>query len=206
MNIQTIRETLKSFIDGRVSVYQWDLDYPDTYYYNVLGANYPANTAIELPVQNLVHIKDGKNGIQTTARFPYRITYIFPSEMAYTDIPWASLEGMLSWLHILSLLQGPDALVEKMEPADLEDSISIARSDEQEGDWLVYLNFAFDITFRTTEFPDLGDLQPPGFYPIDSPPPVEELKVKVNRAKPKFSRQEQTSYTQDTEININSSP
>lgn len=202
MNIQIIREKIREFVDARVSVYSWDLDYPDIYYYNVSGANYPANTAIELPVQNIVHSKEGKSGIITSGRFPYRITYIFPSQMPFADLPWKALEGMLSWLHILSLIQGPDALVESMGPAELEDSITIARTDEQEGDWLVYLNFAFDITFRTTEFPDISDLQPPGFFPTDNPPPVDQVTVKVNRAKPRFSRQDVGSYIEDTEIII----
>lgn len=202
MNIQLVRNKIREFLTVRVSIYKWDLDMPDVLYYKVGDNSYPANTMIEAPVQNVVHTKQNKNSIITEARFPYRLTYIFPGELDFDSLPWRTLEGMLSFIHILPLIGAPDVLIEDMNPAELEDSISVARARENNGDWLVYLNFAYDVKFRTTELPDLGELQPPDYWDIDNPPSLEQLNVRINRAKIGFSSSDNTTYTEDNSLTI----
>ncbi|UKO99365.1 hypothetical protein [Nostoc sp. UHCC 0870] len=203
MNIQIVRQKIREFLTIRVAINQWDLDYPESYYFTVNNQNYPANSAIEVPVQSVVHLKDGQASIKTTARFPYRLTYMFPGQMPYHELPWAAFEGVLSTLHIYSLIQSPDPDIEYFQPADIEDSITVSRTEDQDGDWLIHLNFAFDATFRTTEFPDISDLQPPGYFDTSNPPSLQELQIRINRAKPNFSPSDNSTYTEDSTILIN---
>lgn len=203
MNIQIVRQKIREFLTVRVAIYQWDLDYPDTYYFEVNNQSYPANTAIELPVQNVVHIREGQNLIKTQARFPYTLTYLFPGQMAFHELPLSAFEGMLSTIHIYSLLQSPDPDITFFQPAEIEDSINVVRTEDQNSDWLIYLNFAFDATFRTTELPDISDLQPPGYFDTDNPPSLQELQIRVNRAKPNFKPVDNSTYIEDSTILIN---
>lgn len=203
MNIQIVRQKIREFLTVRVAIYQWDLDYPDTYYFEVNNQSYPANAAIELPVQNVVHIKEGNSLIKTQARFPYSISYIFPGQMPLHDLPLAALEGMLSTIHLYSLLQSPDSDITYFQPADIEDSITQARTKDKDGDWLINLNFAFDVVFRTTVLPDISDLQPPGYFDTDNPPPLQELQIRINRAKPKFNSTDNSTFIEDSTILIN---
>ncbi|ANV88492.1 hypothetical protein [Picosynechococcus sp. PCC 7117] len=198
MNIQTVRNDLRAFISSKVLIHAWDLDYPDVLYTVIDDQEYPANTAIELPVQNIFHVKDGRNSIKTSARFTYRIAYIFPEVMPFNDLPWRSLEGIVSTIHIKALLEPPGG-IELILPAEIEDSLSVARSDDMSGDWLIYLNFGFDVTFRTTELPDVGDLQPPDISDFGT---LQQLQIQVNRAKPEFSRLDNTTFNEDTVITI----
>jgi len=198
MNIQLVRQRIREFLTIRVKIYRWDLDYPDVYYFQ----QSPACTAIEFPAQNVFHRREGTKLIKTSARFPIRITYIFPEEThpEQHDLPLKALEGMLSSIHIYSLIQTPDPNISSFEPADLEDSITIGRAGDQKGDWFVSLNLAFDATFNTTEFPDISDLQPPDYYQDGTPVPIEELKIRVNRAKSGFSPSDNSTFIEDTNI------
>lgn len=201
MNIQLVRQRIREFLTIRIKIYQWDLDYPDTYYYQ----QSPANTAIEIPVQNVIHSREGSNLIKTSARFPYRITYIFPKEThpSYHDLPLKAVEGLLSNTHIQSLLQTPDSNILNFEPVQLEDSVTVYKTEGGNQDWLVSLNLAFDATFNTTEFSDISDLQPPDYYSDGIPVPIEELRIRTNRAKPGFSKSDSSTFIEDSNIILN---
>lgn len=205
MNIQILADKIREFLTVRVSIYKWDLDYPDILYYKLGGNKVPANTMISLPVQNIVHDKDSKNVIITEARFPYRLTYRYPGQIEFDNLPWRTFEGMLSFLHIISLIQAPDPRVEDIKPAALEDSITVSRVGEQKGDWLVHLNFAYDTRFRTTIMPDVSELQP-DYWSIDTPLTIAQITARINRAKPDFDSQVSSTYTEDNTLIININP
>lgn len=204
MNIQGIRERISEFLSVRVRIDRWGLDYPSELYTQILSNTLPACSAKALPVQNVFHVQEGFNLIKTKARFPYVIAYRFTGQLSYHDLPLQALEGMLSYIQILSLLQKPDPSITSFAPADLEDSVTVARTGESNtgGDWVVLLNFAFDVEFNTTTIPDLTDLQPPDYYDFQDPPPVEEVNIRINRAKQQFKTSDPSTYILDSEIKI----
>ncbi|AFY49003.1 hypothetical protein Nos7524_3203 [Nostoc sp. PCC 7524] len=215
MNIQEIREKINDFLLQRVRIDYWGLDYPSEIYTPISSTTFPANSALSLPIQEVVHFREAYNQIKTSARFPYRIAYRFPGELPYHELPIKALEGMLSFIHIVSLIQSPDPDIESFTPANIEDSLTVARVEEVENDWLVYLNFAFDVRFNTTLLPDLAELQPSNYYNLEDPPSLQELNLRVFRAKSGFKTKEEevaslipiindpTKYTLDSEITIN---
>jgi hypothetical protein len=206
-NISTLGDSIRDFLVARVRVDYWGLENPSEIYSQYpTTPPAPANSAIALPVQNVLHSKEGTNLVKTTARFPFRIAYRFPGEMAYHDLPLKSLGGMLAYIQILSVLESPDPNITQFIPVELEDSITVARTGDinaNGADWLVYLNFAFDVTFSTTTVPDISELQPNTFYDIGDPPPIHELNIRINRAKQKFNPVNNSTYTLDAEIRIN---
>lgn len=201
MNIQLVRQRIREFLTIRVKIYRWDLDYPDIYYFE----QSPACAAVELPVQNVVHSRDGTRSVKTSARFPIRLCYIFPEETYpdYHSLPIGALMGQLSNIHIYSLLQTPDSNIIDFSPVDVEDSLSVARTEDSSGDWLVFLNMAFDATFKTTEFSDISELQPPDYYQDGVPIPITELNIRTYRAKPGFSSLDNSTFKEDSNLNLN---
>jgi hypothetical protein len=204
MNIQTIRQKIREFITARIAIYEWDLDEPDVLYFQVGSQGYPANTAIELPVMNLVHTRgSGKSSIETSARFGYRLTYIFPGNIPLNQLPLKALEGILSTIHVYSILQTPDSDIKSFTPVEEEDSVTVGRVGTADDNWLIQLNFSFDAVFNTTELPDISDIQPPDYFDFNNPPTLQELEIRVNRAKPKFSRLDNSTFIEDSVILIN---
>ncbi len=202
MNIQLAHQKVKEFLAIRVKIDAWDLDVPEGVYSPTSNNYQPGSSAIALPIQNLVHKRAGLNLIETSVRLPYRITYRFPYDLAYDVLPFSGLEGVLSTVHLLSLLQLPDENIKSFQPAEVEDSITVDRIAQEDGDWLVNLNFAFDVVFNTTDFPDISDIQPPDYYNIDNPPSLSEITIRVNRAKPEFIKSNTSTYIEDSTINI----
>ncbi|MCW5317931.1 hypothetical protein GTQ43_30430 [Nostoc sp. KVJ3] len=202
MNIQLAHQKVKEFLAVRVKIDAWDLDIPEGVYSPTSNNYQPGSSAIALPIQNLVHKRVGLNLIETSVRLPYRITYRFPHDLAYDVLPFSGLEGVLSTVHLLSLLQLPDENIKSFQPAEVEDSITVERIAQQDGDWLVNLNFAFDVVFNTTDFPDISSIQPADYYNIESPPSLSEITIRVNRAKPEFIKSNTSTYVEDSTINI----
>lgn len=202
VNLSIIRDSIRGFIATRISIFQWDLDEPSDLTYPIGLQHYPANTAIEFPAQNLFYQRDGLNTVNTSTILPYRITYRFHADYSYHELPLRGLENVLSTVQILTLLQKPSPEISTFEPYEIEDSLAVRRSEDTSGDWLVDLNFAFRVEFKTTEFPDISDLQPPDYYDQNNPPSVNELAIRVNRAKPGFSVQDSPTYIEDSVINI----
>ncbi|MBD2228024.1 hypothetical protein [Calothrix anomala] len=201
-NIQTIRESINDFLIARVRIDYWQLEYPSEIYAPTLTGTYPANSLTLLPVQNVLHYKEGFNQIKTLARFPYRLAYRFPGQLNYHSLPHTGLEGIISYIQTVSLLESPDPDIESFTPVKVEDSITVSNTDGSGSDWLIYLNFAFDVKFNTTSIPGLDDIQSPDYYDFNNPPPLEELKIRIYRAKEKFITTNNSTYNLDSEINI----
>ncbi|MBN3927108.1 hypothetical protein [Nostoc sp. NMS4] len=202
MNIQLAHQKVREFLTIRVKIDAWDLDVPEGVYSPTSNNYQPGSSAIALPIQNLVHKRAGLNLIETSVRLPYRITYRFPYDLAYDVLPFSGLEGVLSTVHLLALLQLPDENIKSFQPAEVEDSITVERIAQEDGDWLVNLNFAFDVVFNTTDFPDISSIQPADYYNIENPPPLSEITIRVNRAKPEFIKSNTSTYIEDSTINI----
>ncbi|MEH2093994.1 hypothetical protein [Nostoc sp.] len=202
MNIQLAHQKVKEFLAIRVKIDAWDLDVPEGLYSPTSNNYQPGSNAIALPIQNLVHKRAGLNLIETSVRLPYRITYRFPYDLAYDSLPSSGLEGVISTIHLYALLQLPDENIKSFQPAEVEDSVTVERIAQEDGDWLVNLNFAFDVVFNTTDFPDISSIQPADYYNIDNPPSLSEITIRTNRAKPDFVKSDSSTYIEDSTITI----
>ncbi|MBD2515192.1 hypothetical protein H6G93_09260 [Nostoc sp. FACHB-973] len=202
MNLQTVRGAITNWLLGRIRIDAFNLEYPPTLDSPIATETLPANSCITLPIQNVVHYKFGTGTVRTKARFPYRIAYRYSNVLGYHELPMTLLEGVLSFIQILTVLESPDGDISSFESVQLEDSITVSRSEEVDRDWLVYLNIAFDAEFNTTTFPNLTGINPTNFYQIDNPPDFNELKIRVYRAKQGFNTSNPASHTLDTELTI----
>lgn len=203
MNIQLARDAISEFLITRVRIDSLDIDYPDQLYSSSNNQIIPANVLLKLPIQSLTQIKSSTNSIKTTALCPYRLTYRFPSDMPYHDLPMKALEGMLEYINIIILLGNIDPAIESVIPARIEDSLTVEKASELQSDWLVHINFAFNIAFTNTTLPDISDLQPGDFFDFGNPPTIQEITIKVNRAKAGFNNLDSATFTEDSEIIIN---
>jgi hypothetical protein len=206
MNIQTIHDKVREFLAVRVKVDNWNLETPEDVY-SPTSTNYqPGSSAVALPIQNLVHSLSGVKSVETSVRLPYRIAYRFPYNLAYHELPIRGLEGLLSNIHIYSILQKPDENIKSFGPAEVEDSITYGTLKDKDADGnsdqVVFLNFAFDVVFNTTDFPDISSIQPPDYYNIENPPPLSEITIRTNRAKPDFVKSDSSTYIGDSTIII----
>ncbi|MEH1966753.1 hypothetical protein [Nostoc sp.] len=202
MNIQIARDLVDEFLVTIIKIDAFDLDEPKQLY-KYQGDNLlPTNTAIRLPVQNLIHTKQNLNSVKTTARLPYRLSFRFPAEMPFHDLPIRALEGMVAHIHLYAILLGPDPAIELFTPVDVEDSVTAERVNGVKSDWLCHLNFSFDIKFNTTIVPDISDLQSPDYFQFENPPTLQEIKIRTYRAKPAFSVEEVDTYVEDSEVII----
>jgi hypothetical protein len=202
MNIQIVRDKIRDFLVSRVRIDYWGLDYPSDLYATTLSGLYPANSAISLPVQGVIHSRLSTNQVKTEAIFPYRIAYRFPGQLAFHDLPFKGLEGILSYIQLLSIVQTPDSDIQSFTPLKVEDSITVSRVEGDNTDWIVYINIAFEAKFNTTVVPDISDIQSPDYYNFDNPPSIEELNMRIYRAKEKFDTANNSTHILDSEIKI----
>ncbi|MEA5625313.1 hypothetical protein [Nostoc sp. UHCC 0251] len=202
MNIQIARDLVDEFLITIIKIDVFDLDKPKELYKYAGDNRFPTNTAVRWPVQNLIHTKQNLNSVKTTARLPYVLSFRFPGQMPYHELPLKALEGMISHIHLYSLLLPPDPRIESFIPVDLEDSVTVGRVEAAKSDWLCHLNFAFDIKFTTTTAPDISGLQSPDYFQFNNPPTLQEIKIRTYRAKPDFTVEEVDTYIEDSEVII----
>ncbi|WP_414579107.1 hypothetical protein [Anabaena sp. CCY 9402-a] len=197
MNLDIARTAIRTYIDESIPIYRWDIDYPDTLYYNRGGFNIFANTAIELPLQEYFSVRDGFNGVKASARFPYRITWIFNGNQPIDTLPFKAVEGVVCNIQALALIKKPHPDLIQFVPFQEPDPVTIARTEDETKDWLLSANFSFDAEFRITELADVSDLISPGYFDFGPPAVVNGLTIEVNKAEQGFS-----THELDTTINI----
>jgi hypothetical protein len=202
MNINLVEQSIRDFINERIKIISWDLDEPDRLTYEYAGSHYPSNTAKQLPIQNLTYKRETFNRVIANAIFPYVITYRFYGELPYASLPLSSIANVLSHIQILSIIQNPHPDIKTCEVLEIEDSIVVRRSNDSEDDWLISITFALAVEFNVTSFPDIGDIQPGDYFPVEPPPELNQLSVRINRAKINFDVNDNTTYIQDSEIII----
>lgn len=202
MNIITAREAIRAFVDANIPIYRWDMDVPDVLYYNRGGFNIFANTAIELPLQELVSVREGNNGVVASVRFPYRVTWIFNGDQPINSLPFKSVEAVVANIQVLALISRPSPDFTQFTPYQEPDTVTISNTEDESKDWLLSANFSFDATFRVTTLADTSDLTSPGYFDLGDEPVVNDISIKVHKAEQGFDRTNNTTFKLDNTINI----
>jgi hypothetical protein len=201
-DISTARATIKSWLSRLVRIDEWDLDSP----YNLLSPAsttllpLPACTAIELPVKDLQYVRTDQRSITGSGVFTYQVTYRYPGQLTFHQLPLGRAELLQQYLAAQSLLQlgGCGGLI-SVEPDINEYPVAVQREEEQQGDWFVRVVLVLLIDFSLTDF-----LLPPEYGPIDGLPeditPLQQLNLQIYRAVPGFDTEKPADYTRDANI------
>lgn len=181
-NYSSVRATLVNFLQENVYIDAWDIDAPRHYHSeNVAGKQ--ACTAILYPPKNVRTELTGVNSITATADVDFSITYRYPRELTYHQLPLALLSSLSERLRVSAVMQlgGCDNSGIKQVTTDtLEYPLVINRAEEFDNDWLVTLNVSFIIDYTITELDDIGNLAPPltGYEPVT----VNSIQFDIYRA------------------------
>jgi hypothetical protein len=169
-NYSSARTALMSFLQQNVYIDAWDIDAPRHYQSeNVVGKQ--ACTGILYPPKNVRTQLSGTNSVTATAEVDFSLTYKYPKELAYHQLPLNLLGSLSERLRVAAITQlggCSNSGIRQVSTDTLEYPLVITRSDEFENDWLVTLNISFIIDYTISELDDIGNLAPPleGFTPI----------------------------------------
>ncbi|WP_144427537.1 hypothetical protein [Nostoc piscinale] len=169
-------------------------------YYARGASNIPANTAIELPVQEYVTQREGNNGVVASARFPYRVTWIFRGDLPIESLPLKAVEAVVANIQVLALIQRPSVEFTQFLPFQEPDTVTLSNTEDEDRNWLLSANFSFEATFRVTTLADAEDLTSPGFFDLGEEPQVDQITIKVNKAQQGFDTTNNNTYKLDNTI------
>jgi hypothetical protein len=198
----------------------------------IANVTYPPNVASELPIEQMEisvtpHSSGNRrNSVTCSAKFPFRITYIFPRDhfQNFRDIPLAQIENLLFRASTLLLLYAQridEDIIEvqipqQQNPFILRAADDIRSDDAMSSDWAITAKVDIDITFvcDPSEFlpSDYNQIQPAVFVHPDLVPlpdtnfnPFELTRVDlaVNRSElPAVNSADDTSYELDEIIHF----
>jgi hypothetical protein len=181
-NTLTVRQYIRDWLESKIRIDKWDSDSPKQLFADQTQ-RFPANTAIELPMvdrdANAIHHNDGGIYLTYTATLPYVIVYRLPGLLSQDDIELTKYESLLEFMTGTALGEWKHSKgITHVEFLDDEYTIQIARSEEHQKDWLVYVNFTPRVTYDITEFnlaPEFGD--------FDNTPdtPISQVEIGVFR-------------------------
>lgn len=190
MSIRILRNNLRAWIEGKISIQSWDLDVPPNVarVMSVAGVDkrFPANCAIELPVRDLIVRKGGNREIEAEALLQYLILYRFSGNMAKHQLPMGAVELVVNYL-CERAARYPGEIWEEIigiETEMVNDVAGLGRVEGEDGDWLIIAKPEFRIKFISRAQEDIetnGVLQPP-IGVIDPPVDFTGLTIKVNRS------------------------
>lgn len=204
MNIQTTRQTLKSWLEGLIRVDAWDADPPDKLYSDASteGNILPANTAIEYPVKDLTYSRESIKTLTGSGLFPFSIVYRYSEQLTLAQLPLDRLEGLVQYIqgNALLELQGCGS-IKSVAPDQEEFPVQVERDGTDQADWLVYCNITLLVSFALTDF-DLS----PEFAGSNTPPAApnfNQLNLSIYRSVVGFDPDTPADSTLDSEITLN---
>ena len=193
MSIRILRNNLRAWIEGKISIQSWDLDVPPNVarVMSVAGVDkrFPANCAIELPVRDLIARKGTgqmAGEIECEALFQYLIIYRYSGNMAKAQLPMGAVELVVNYL-CERAARYPGEIWEDVTSIETEmvnDVAGLGRVQGEDGDWLIIAKPEFRIKFISRAQEDIetnGTLQPP-IGEVDTPINFTRLNLKVNRS------------------------
>lgn len=201
-DIQSVRTTVKDWITSLIRVDEIDLDAP----YELLSPQstpelpLPANTLIELPVKDLRYERLSLNTIEGSGVFTYQITYRYPGQLTFHQLPTNRCEQLHQYLAAQSLLQLSGCSgIKDVEPDEEEFPVVVQRENGEQKDWYIRVNLVLLINFSLTEL-----TLPPEFGPSlpDEDSELDSLNLKIYRSVSEFSTERSEDFTLDTEITI----
>jgi hypothetical protein len=169
-NYSSARTALINFLQENVYIDAWDIDAPRHYQSeNVAGKQ--ACTGVLYPPKNVRTQLSGTNSVTATADVDFSLTYKYPKELTYHQLPLASLSSLSERLRVTAITQlggCKDSGIRQVTTDTLEYPLVITRSEEFESDWLVTLNISFILDYTISELDDIGNLAPPleGYEPV----------------------------------------
>jgi hypothetical protein len=198
---------LRSWIAGQIRIDQWDLDLPVNVPTVIESSNvtkrYAANSAIELPIQNL-SLTRAANSIEGAATFTNIIVYRFSGAAAKEQLPLKAVTEIINYLS-QEAIREPQSIwanIRKIDVAGIDEPVSLARTDGEDGDWLLVGRLELNISFLSLAgIPDV--LQPPV---DDSGTPFNQLELAVYRALSPVTPDDDTTYIEDTRLTFDPTP
>lgn len=206
-DISTVRASLKAFLNKYVRIDSWDLDSPTDLYSpaSTTELTLPPSTAIALPVKDLQYERTGTSQIQGSGVFTYQITYRYPGELSFYELPTERCELLQQYLAAQSLLQlGGCGGIHQVQPDTEEYPVAVSRDEGEQDDWYIRVTLVLLVRFSVTEL-----LLPPEFRPLDSLPDdltdLNEINLKIYRSVPRFNADDTNDSTLDADITLTDS-
>ena len=191
MNISTVRTNLTNWLSTLVRIDSFSLDIPRDLS-SPLSSNLlklPGNTLRQYPAEKIHYKKIGINSVEGSAIFPFSIIYRYPGYLQYKELPISQLESLLEYIQGQALMGDLECGFKKVEVNSTDASVNPQRLgglirepvnpkpesvDQNENDWIVYINFSFTITYALTTFvlpPEFGT--DPGVNLINYPKDIK---------------------------------
>ena len=191
MNISTVRTNLTNWLSNLVRIDSFSLDIPrdlsSPLSTNLL--NLPGNTLRQYPAEKIHYKKIGINSVEGSAIFPFSIIYRYPGYLQYKELPIYQLESLLEYIQCNALMGDLGCDFKKVEIDSTDASVNPQRLgglirepvnpkpesvDQNENDWVVYINFSLTITYAMNTFvlpPEFGT--DPGVNLINYPKDIK---------------------------------
>ena len=191
MNISTVRTNLTNWLSNLVRIDSFSLDIPrdlsSPLSSNLL--NLPGNTLRQYPAEKIHYKKIGINSVEGSAIFPFSIIYRYPGYLQYKELPIYQLESLLEYIQCNALMGDLGCDFKKVEIDSTDASVNPQRLgglirepvnpkpesvDQNENDWVVYINFSLTITYAMNTFvlpPEFGT--DPGVNLINYPKDIK---------------------------------
>jgi len=169
VNIITVRTNLTNWLSTLVRIDSFSLDIPRDLSAplstNLL--NLPGNTLRQYPAEKIHYKKIGINSVEGSAIFPFSLIYRYPGYVEFKNLPITQLESLLEYIQGNALMGDLECGFKKVEVDVTDASVNPQRLgglvrepvnpkpesvDQNENDWVVYINFSFTITYALTTF------------------------------------------------------
>jgi hypothetical protein len=208
MSIRQIRAGIRAWLESQVRIDAWDLDVPANLPTVIEGDRFPANSAVEAPVQDLT-LRNRGDWVEASGLFVYGIVYRFSGKAAKEQLPVAAVEALVNFLleqavYAYGELDGCSGIIKRVEVPPIEAPVTLARVEGEDSDWLVIARLEFIITFRSRASADFDELQPT--LPPDAAIVLQRLSIAVNRAYSPVTPDVPATYTEDTRITLQAPP
>lgn len=153
VDINQVRQRLKSFIAQYLRIDEWGIDMPQ----NISDPRHPPSIALDEPAKlDETGYFDAGLGTPTpvtvTVTFPFQILYRFPSVYRYDQLPRGELEAKV--LEVRSLLrQHLLCDLDDVEPETFKSTGSVAIARQENKDWIAVckLSFSFEMLCDETD-------------------------------------------------------
>lgn len=188
MSIDLLRQDLRAWLDARINIQAWDLDTPANVPRVIDGTRYPANSAVEMPVENFTIQNQAGRTLATTI-MPYVIVWRFNKDAAQDQLPVKQAEELLIFLtyDLVAHYGSISDLIETAQVLNSENPVRIGRTDGEDGDWLVAIYLELRITWVVEYILIEGGGAPDTILapPIDLAKEIvpSQIGVGLNRAK-----------------------
>lgn len=139
MKLSLWRPSLLRWLQDRITVDSWSLTRPEK-----IGDS----NGFLPPLQNVKYELEDYRTVKGKAIQEFYIVKRFPRELAYSDLPLATLEGLHSTLAI-RLVHDYKAIadIDLLEFVAGEKPVSIVETGEDRGTWIIEVTWSFEITW-----------------------------------------------------------